>query len=134
MEAWLWERYGPPEALRLAEVPEPTAGANEIVRTELHRFRLRRRSDRLAPLIRALRERGSAVMDGELQRFRSQLSSLTPDELDAVEGVARGIVSKLLHDPIVQLKEHSTPGTDDAYARMLAELFDLDPDGEPDDA
>ena len=117
-----------------AETAAEIERANEIVRTELHRFRLRRRSDRLAPLIRALRERGSAVMDGELQRFRSQLSSLTPDELDAVEGVARGIVSKLLHDPIVQLKERSTPGTDDAYARMLAELFDLDPDGEPDDA
>ena len=66
-------------------------------------------------------------MEGELQRFRSQLSSLTPDEMDAVEGVARGIVAKLLHDPIVQLKERSTPGTDDAYARMLSELFDIDP-------
>ena len=110
-----------------AETAAEIERANAIVAEELHRFTVRRRSDRLAPLIRALRERGSAVMEGELQRFRSQLSSLTPDEMDAVEGVARGIVAKLLHDPIVQLKERSTPGTDDAYARMLSELFDIDP-------
>ncbi|MEX0753573.1 MAG: glutamyl-tRNA reductase [Actinomycetota bacterium] len=110
-----------------AETAAEIERANAIVRDELHRFSVRRRSDRLAPLIRALRERGFMVMDGELQRFRSRLSSLTPDEIDAVEGIARGIVSKLLHDPIVQLKERSTPGTDDIYARMLAELFDIDP-------
>jgi glutamyl-tRNA reductase len=116
-----------------AETAAEIDRANEIVRTELHRFSVRRRSDRLAPLIRALRERGFSVMDAELQRFRSQLAALTPDEMDAVEGVARGIVSKLLHDPIVQLKERSTAGTDDLYARIVAELFDVDPaDEHPD--
>ena len=49
------------------------------------------------------------------------------DEREAVESLARGIVSKLLHDPIVQLKECSGPGTEAAYVRMLAELFDVDP-------
>jgi glutamyl-tRNA reductase len=42
----------------------------------------------------------------------------------------RGIVSKLLHGPIVQLKERSGSGDDDAYARTVAELFDVDPDRE----
>jgi glutamyl-tRNA reductase len=66
-------------------------------------------------------------MAGELERFGTHLSDLTPDEREAVESLARGIVSKLLHDPIVQLKERSGPGTEGAYVRMLAELFDVDP-------
>ena len=112
---------------RSAEV----ARAGQIIAEEVRRFSVRRRSDRVAPLIRSLRARGDDVMAGELARFSARLGDLTPDEREAVEGVARGIVSKLLHDPIVQLKERSGAGTDDAYARLLAELFDLsvDPPG-----
>jgi glutamyl-tRNA reductase len=102
--------------------------AHEIVREEVHRFTVRRRSEHLAPLITALRGRGDAVARAELERFRSELAALTPDERSAVEALARGIVAKLLHDPIVRLKERSTPGADATYARTLAELFDLDLD------
>jgi hypothetical protein len=45
-----------------------------------------------------------------------------------VESVARGVAAKLLHDPIVELKERSEPGAEDAHARLLAELLGLDPD------
>lgn len=31
MKAWLWERYGPPEALRLGEVDEPQPRADEVL-------------------------------------------------------------------------------------------------------
>jgi len=102
------------------------AEARTILAEELHRFTLRRRSERLAPLIHALRDRGDAVVAAELERFRSDLGALTPDEREAVAALARGIVAKLLHDPIVRLKELSVPGTEDAHARLLAALFDLD--------
>lgn len=105
---------------------EDIARAHDIVGAEVHRFTLRRRSERLAPLIRALRERGDAAAAAELERFRSDLSGLTADERAAVEALARGIVAKLLHDPIVQLKELSTPGTEDAHAKLAAELFGLE--------
>jgi hypothetical protein len=35
-------------------------------------------------------------------------------------------VAKLLHQPIVRLKERSGPGTGDELARAAAELFGLD--------
>ena len=119
LKRWLADR----DAVGAAE----TARANAIIEEEVRRFAIRRRSDRLAPVIRALRQRGDAVMAGELERFGTHLSDLTPDEREAVEALARGIVSKLLHDPIVQLKERSGPGTEGVYVRMLAELFDVDP-------
>jgi len=118
------------EALR-ARAPEgddaTVAQARVIVEEEVRRFVVRRRGDELAPLIRAIRRRGDAVLRGELDRFASRLASLTPDERDAVEGLASAIVAKLLHDPIVALKERSEPGSGREHARLLAELLGLDP-------
>ncbi|MFB3739896.1 MAG: glutamyl-tRNA reductase, partial [Candidatus Velamenicoccus archaeovorus] len=117
-------------AARTAEAASEIERAHAVVGEELHRFAIRRRSERLAPVIRALRERGDAVMASELQRFRTELSRLTPDERETVESLARGIVAKLLHDPIVRLKELSTPGTEDHHGRVLADLFGLEPRAE----
>jgi glutamyl-tRNA reductase len=121
---------------RLAEHDEETAAdiahAYEIVGEEVRRFVVRRRSDTLAPLITAIRRRGEDVLQAELARHSSRLAELTPDERSAVEALARGIVAKLLHDPIVELKERSEPGTDGLHAKVLAELLGVDalePDG-----
>jgi glutamyl-tRNA reductase len=117
---------------RLAEHDTETAGdiarAHEIVQEEVRRYVVRRRGDELAPLITAIRRRGDEIVRGELGRFASRLDQLTPDERDAVEALARGISAKLLHDPIVALKERSEPGTDRSHARMLAELLGVDGD------
>jgi glutamyl-tRNA reductase len=117
---------------RLAEHDTETAGdiarAHEIVQEEVRRYVVRRRGDELAPLITAIRRRGDEIVRGELGRFASRLDQLTPDERDAVEALARGISAKLLHDPIVALKERSEPGTDRSQARMLAELLGVDGD------
>jgi glutamyl-tRNA reductase len=106
---------------------EAIASAERIVQEEVRRLAVRRRGDELAPVIRAIRRRGDEILDGELERFATRLSSLTPDERAAVEALARGIVAKLLHDPIVALKERSEPGSARARAAMLAELLGLDP-------
>lgn len=60
---------------------------------------------RLAPLIRALREREERSDRRSLPGFGSQLFGLSPAEWEAVEALPRGIVAKRLHDPIVRLKE-----------------------------
>jgi glutamyl-tRNA reductase len=113
-------------AARAVDAAEDIERAGEIVEAEVHRFQVRRRSDRFAPLILALRQRGEAAAAAELERYRSELSQLTPDEREAVESVTRGIVAKLLHDPIVRLKELAAPGTGHAYEHLLAELFDIE--------
>ncbi|HEU5225296.1 MAG TPA: glutamyl-tRNA reductase, partial [Actinomycetota bacterium] len=77
-------------------------------------------------LFRALRERGDAAVDAELERFRSDLAALEPQEREAVTALARGVVAKLLHEPIIRLKETPGTGTQDAYARAVAELFGLE--------
>jgi glutamyl-tRNA reductase len=112
------------------ETAEEVARARAIVDDEVRRWIVRRRGDELAPVIRALRERGDRVVGAELDRWASRLNELTAVERDAVEAIARGVAAKLLHDPIVAMKERNEPGTDRGHARLLAELFGLDPDDE----
>jgi glutamyl-tRNA reductase len=119
---------------RLAEHSEETAAgiarAHEIVAEEVHRYVVRRRGDALSPLIKALRRRGEDVVETELQRYASRLEDLTPDERASVEALARAVAAKLLHDPIVELKERSEPGTEGRHAKVLAELLGIDPAAE----
>ena len=119
-------------ATHAEETADDIARAHEIVAEEVRRWVVRRRSDALAPLIRAVRRRGDDAVSAELDRYAARLAGLTPDEREAVESLARGIAAKLLHDPIVALKEHSEPGSDGEHANLLAELLGIgiDPDAE----
>ena len=118
------ERIGEHDARTAADIVR----AHELVGDEVRRWILRRRGDELGPLIRAIRHRGDEVVRAELTRWAARFSELTPDERQAVEALARGVAAKLLHDPIVELKERSEPGTDRAHARLLAELLGIDLD------
>ncbi len=110
------------------QTAEEIGRAHALVDDEVRRWVTRRRGDELAPVIRALRERGDRVVRAELDRWASRLAELTPDQRDAVEALARGVSAKLLHDPIVAMKERNEPGSDREHAKLLAELFGLDPD------
>jgi glutamyl-tRNA reductase len=120
----LRERIGDHDPRTAADI----ARAHELVAEEVRRWVVRRRGDEMAPLIRALRGRADEVVRAELERFATRLASLTPDERDAVEALARGIAAKLLHDPIVELKERSEPGAAKAHAKLLADLLGVEPE------
>jgi glutamyl-tRNA reductase len=111
-----------------AQAARDIARADAIVADEVRRWVVRRRGDELAPLIRAVRRRGQDVVAGELDRFASRLATLSPEELEAVESLARAVAAKLLHEPIVELKERSEPGSDRVHAKILAELLGIDPE------
>jgi glutamyl-tRNA reductase len=104
--------------------------ARGIVAEEARRFSAWRRAFHLAPLIQGLRQRGERVLAAELQRAAPRLADLSDREREAVEVMARGIVAKLLHDPIVRLKNARSPGGDQ-LARDAAELFGIDFRPEP---
>ena len=97
-----------------------------IVADETRRFGRRRREARLAPLIKALHDRGEEVQARELRRLASRLRGLSEREREAVEALAAGVVAKLLHEPVVRLKEGAGTTDGDTRARALADLFGLD--------
>jgi glutamyl-tRNA reductase len=100
--------------------------ARGIVEEEAGRYALVRRTARLGPLIEALHARGEEVRASELRRLAPKLAALPERDREAVEALARRIVRRLLHDPVVRLKDLAGRGAGDAQARTLAELFGLD--------
>jgi glutamyl-tRNA reductase len=101
--------------------------ARTILTEEVTRFAAWRRTAKLAPLIQALRDRGARIQAAELAKAAPKLSDLSDREWAAVQAMAAGIVAKLLHDPIVRLKEYGATGSD-SLARALADLFGIEHD------
>lgn len=108
---------------RHADVAEEAARAAGIVKEETARYAARRREARVAPLIEALHARGEEVRASELRRVASGLSDR---ELEALEEVSRRLVRRLLHEPVVRLKDLTARGVEERHAQALAELFGLD--------
>jgi len=54
--------------------------------------------------------------------------ALDADERAAVETLVRGVAAKLLHDPIVGLKERVDPAREREVAALLSELLGLSAD------
>jgi glutamyl-tRNA reductase len=103
------------------------ARVRRIIAAELERFRTEHNAREMAPVVAALRARGEDVRQAELERFRSKLEALDPKAAEVVEGLTRGIVAKLLHDPTVRVKEAAGSGRGQIYADALTALFDLEP-------
>jgi glutamyl-tRNA reductase len=105
----------------------------DIITDELDRFRVDRSAREVAPLVSALRERGEQLRRDEVVRLAARLSSLTPEQRDAVQQLTRGLVNKLLHEPTVRLKDAAGSARGELYADALTHLFALDDSPEPGD-
>jgi glutamyl-tRNA reductase len=91
------------------------------------------REARLVPTIRALRARAEQVRQQELARASARLAGLDEHQRAAVEAVTRGLVNKLLHDPMVRGKTLAARPDGDLYVAALRELYGLDPSPADDD-
>ena len=81
------------------------ARAESIAVEEAARFREWLATRDVAPTIASLRERAEAIRRGELAKASPRLAGLSERERNAVESLTSQIVNKLLHEPIVRLKE-----------------------------
>jgi glutamyl-tRNA reductase len=79
--------------------------AEAIVAGEGARFREWLASLEAVPAITSLRERAEAIRRGELAKAGPRLAGLSDRERHAVESLTNQIVNKLLHQPIMRLKE-----------------------------
>jgi glutamyl-tRNA reductase len=60
----------------------------------------------VVPTIVALRQKAEGILKGELERA-SWLGTMKEEDRSRVEGLARAVVNKILHDPTTGLKEES---------------------------
>jgi glutamyl-tRNA reductase len=81
------------------------AKAESIAVDEGVRFREWLAMRDVVPTIAAARERAEAIRRGELAKASGRLAGLSERERHAVESLTSQIVNKLLHEPIMRLKE-----------------------------
>jgi glutamyl-tRNA reductase len=81
------------------------AKAEAIAVDEAARFREWLAARDVVPTIASLRERAEAIRRGELAKASGRLAGLSERERNAVESLTSQIVNKLLHEPILRLKE-----------------------------
>ena len=78
------------------------------------------------PLIRDLRQRAAYLQERELARWTGRLGQLSDADRELVEGILRAYANKLLHEPLVQIREFAND--DEGYMRLdtVRRLFQLD--------
>ncbi len=98
----------------------------QIIDEEVGKFTKWFKSLEVVPTIVALKDRVEEIRRKELERTVGRLRSLSPEEVQIIEGLTNTLVNKILHNPLVALKleAHSTNGL--LYAEAVRKLFDLD--------
>ena len=98
--------------------------AEAIVDHEAERFRDWQASLRVVPAIASLRERAESIRSGELAKAATRLEGLSESERRTVESITTQIVNKLLHLPIVRLKQ-AAAAEGSGYVEVARDLFGL---------
>ncbi|MEA2312903.1 MAG: glutamyl-tRNA reductase [Solirubrobacteraceae bacterium] len=109
---------------RLAREDEALRAA-PIIEEEVARFERWRSSLEVVPTISALRERGRAAAERALRKDEPRWRSLSDDERDRAERIARAVVSDLLHEPTLSLRRAGEQGASSRYVATVRELFGL---------
>jgi glutamyl-tRNA reductase len=79
----------------------------------------------VVPIISALRERGRVAVERLLRENEPRWQSLTQDDRQRVEALARAVVNELLHEPTLRLRRAGERGASPLYAQTVRDLFGL---------
>ena len=80
------------------------------------------------PTIIALREKALNICQGEMKKTLAQLGPLTPEQTQALEVLTQAITGKILHDPIMYLKDNHHRKRSRQELDLVRRIFSLDPD------
>jgi glutamyl-tRNA reductase len=105
---------------REGDVPQ----AEQIVEQEIQRFAAWLGQLDVRPTVAALRQHGSEIVDSVLDENAGRWESASPRDVARVEAMARAVMSRLLHEPTVRLKELD-PERSHGSVKLVRELFGL---------
>ena len=99
--------------------------AERIIQEELVKFKSWLDGIHVIPVIAALKAHGEEIKTRELKKAFNKLGDLSEREQNIISSMAHAIVSQLLHDPIVNLKEIAAKQQGHFHAELVKKLFDL---------
>jgi glutamyl-tRNA reductase len=99
--------------------------AEDIIREEVERMMLRLKAREVAPMIVSLQEQLEQLRQAELERVRGKLGALTPQQEEAIEALTRGIINKIAHGPISELRKQAAEPDGPNFANVIRRVFRL---------
>jgi glutamyl-tRNA reductase len=81
--------------------------AEELVSQEVERMMARLQVQEIAPTIVSLQGQLEQIRAAELERVRRKMGPLTPEQEEAIESLTRGIINKIAHGPISELRRQA---------------------------
>lgn len=105
---------------------DQAAEADKIVAEEVDRLENWMRTRQVGPVIVSLQEHLEQIRQAEVERVRGKLGALTPQQEQAIEMLTRGIVNKIAHGPISQLRKHAGADNGTAVLETIRNIFRLE--------
>lgn len=78
------------------------------------------------PTIISIRRRFDEIKSNEVEKALKKLGNVSEKENEIIEGLASGIIGKILHHPVTRLKTEASKLTGDIYVDTIREIFNLD--------
>ncbi len=113
-------------ALHAAQRSKEAERAEKIIEEEVVRFHARVQSLHVVPAIISLQDYVETIRQAELDRARGRLGPISPEQEQALEALTRGIVNKILHTPITQLKSAATDPEVTTLIDAFKKIFNLE--------
>jgi len=99
--------------------------AEAIIREEVERMMARLKTREVVPTIVSLQEQLEKLRIGELARMRSKFGSLTPEQEEALIALTKGIINKIAHGPISELRRQANEPDGHHVVLAIRKVFRL---------
>ena len=99
--------------------------AESIVTDEVARLEARLREREVTPTIVSFQEQLETIRTDVLSRYRGKLGNLTHEQEEAIEALTRGIVNKIAHAPISEMRKQAAGSADGEFVNVMRRLFRL---------
>ena len=96
--------------------------AEQIIGEEVERMMTRLKTREATPVIVTFQEHLDSMRRGEIERYRSKLGPLTPQQEEAIDALTRGLMNKIAHGPISELRKQAD---DPRVWALIRRLFRL---------
>jgi glutamyl-tRNA reductase len=101
--------------------------AEEMIENCVEKFDLWWRSLDTVPTIKCLRQKMEGIREQEMEKALSRFGSeFSAKHREAIDHLTKGIINKILHDPMVQLRVEQDTEMRRRAMQALQQLFDLD--------
>jgi glutamyl-tRNA reductase len=99
--------------------------AEALVTREVEQFAARLRDLEVVPTIQSLREKLETIRRAEVDKALGRLAKADDETRQVLEALSQSIINKILHAPMVKLRDSSRAGHGHRWIESISELFGL---------